>query len=199
MIGWILACGSALFLFTRKPNLAAPVEPEPEYEPSHVPTALEVFESWLELAPTTGAFYSIQPGDTPLSVVKRALGADATAENVVDYLRCMSSGPRWNMPLYATPSTSKLYPDRLMVPGKRLGLRVAFLPRNENVRRAVGQGLMPVMTVDPRTGAPADPDATDLGTVWLPPVDEEFSCDFSWDDGSTALDPPPDFLRMLDG
>lgn len=145
----------------------------------------------------SGRFYQIQPDDTPLGVALAALGERATTKDAIEYLRCISSGPRWNMPLYATPSTSKSYPATMLVPGARIGVRVAFLPRNHDALDCLLQGRMPTMAVDPRKGSPAS-SSTAYGLLWLPPVDERFSCAaFEWAGGCSVLDPPPDLLKLL--
>lgn len=102
------------------------------------------------------------------------------------------------MPLYATSSTSKKqYPDAYMVPGARLGVRVAFLPRNVDALGLLRRREMPWSTVDKRTGAPKM-GGDSYGLLWLPPVDDEFSCQgYTWEDGSSAIDPPPELLEEL--
>jgi hypothetical protein len=62
------------------------------------------------------------------------------------------------------------------------------------------------MTVDARTGAPASGDADfgAYGLLWLPPVSAdalvvgEVTCaPFTWTDGSSTIDPPPELLALL--
>lgn len=148
--------------------------------------------------PTPGRFYQIQPEDAPLAVALEALGPEAQAQDGVEYLRCISSGPRWNMPLYATTSPSKQYPNAYLVPGVRLGVRVAFLPRNEDALDLMLRGRMPKTAVDPTSGKPIS-EGSSYGLLWLPPVDDEFSCaGYEWEDGSSAIDPPPDLFEVLE-
>jgi hypothetical protein len=159
----------------------------------------EILRSLVSSKPEPGYFYQVQPDDTPMSVALQALGEKATTEDALDYLRSISSGPRWNMPLYSTPSTSKAYPDAFMVPGKRLGVRVAFLPRNQDALSLLLEGKKVSMSVDPISGDPKTPADTSLGLLWFPPVDETFSCAaYSWEDGSSSIDPPPDLLELLE-
>jgi hypothetical protein len=109
------------------------------------------------------------------------------------------------MPIYATPSTTKTFPKEYLVPGKSIGVRVAFLPRNADAHGLLLQGIKPSMTVDPTTGASATTDATSYGLLWLPPVDAESLASgeptcapFSWGDGSSTIDPPPQLLELLE-
>jgi hypothetical protein len=161
------------------------------------PKVVELLEELVADTASPGHLYQIQPDDTPLSVALEALGPGATVDDAISYLHCISSGPLHNMRLYATPSTSKAYPSQLMVPTANIGIRVAFLPRNEDALDVMLRGRRPQMTVDPRTGAPLGGGET-LGLIWLPPVDEKFSCaGYEWEDGSSAIDPPPDLLERL--
>lgn len=198
-LGVLLACGAALcFVATRRGRRKPPaslMSPPPAPEPKTL--AEELLEQYVSDDPCPGHFYQIQPHDTPTGVAAQALGADAAEENLIDYIHCWASGPNYNMPMFATPSTSKTFPHRLLVPGKRLGVRVAFLPRNDDALGAMLEGRLPRRTVDPDTGAPRGVGRS-YGLLWLPPVDEEYSCaSFEWPDGSSTIDPPPALLEML--
>lgn len=157
--------------------------------------------------PTPNHFYQVQEGDTLPDVAAAALRtivARPTREQIRQYIFCISSGPRWNVRTYATPSTSKSFGSDLLVPGKGFGLRVAFLPRNDDALDAMLEdGRLPQMTTDPRTGAPSG-DFGQFGLLWLPPVDPEalgageVTCaPYSWSDGSSTIDPPPELLALL--
>lgn len=157
---------------------------------------LALLEELVTDDPTPGRFYQVQPDDTPMAVALEALGPEAQAQDGVEYLRCISSGPQWNMPLYATHSPSKQYPDAYLVPGVKLGVRAAFLPRNADALGEMIQGKMPERTVDRRTGKPYGKGSS-YGLLWLPPVDDTYSCVYEWEDGSSAIDPPPELFEEL--
>jgi hypothetical protein len=163
-----------------------------------IKTELEqLLERYVTDDPTPNAFYQVQPGDTPIGVASAALGADADAQAVTEYLMCIASGPNWNMPLYGTPSTSKKYPASLLVPGVQIGVRVAFLPRNEDALGLMLKERSPRMSVHAQTGESLLP-GDSYGLLWLPPVADDFSCaGYSWEDGSSAIDPPPAILERL--
>lgn len=198
-----LACGAVALL--RRPRakprrrqvlVTTPAVPNPPAEREK--TDLEhLLEAYVADDPTPGRFYQVQPDDTPAAVAATALGPTAHAQDVVEYLMCIASGPAWNMSLYGTPSTSRQYPAALLVPGVRTGIRVAFLPRNEDALGLMLLGKHPRMTVHPRTGEPVLPGSS-YGLLWLPPVNEAFSCeDYTWEDGTSTIDPPPELLELL--
>lgn len=195
--GTLLLCGAALCLLARPKRGARPAVPASEPEGK---TPVEILlERYVADAPTPGHFYQVQPTDNPLGVAAAALGLDAPASAVVDYIHCWASGPNFNLPMYATPSTSKAFPRRLLVPGKHIGVRVAFLPRNDDALGALLENRWPRPAVHPRTGAPAGVGRS-YGLLWLPPVDEDFSCSpFAWDDATSTIDPPPSLLAALKG
>lgn len=156
--------------------------------------------------PSFGYFYPIKTGDTLPGIVKRLFDTigGASVEQRLHYIHCLSSG-HYNAGRYGTPSTSKRFGKDLCVPGNGIGLRVAFLPRNEDALAAMARGRMPQMTVDPKTGEPIGLDAH-LGVLWLLPVDEQGvragelpSCSaYSYHDGSSTIDPPPELLELLE-
>jgi len=212
-----VAGGLALVWLARRKQKRAPLQLDSTLitEPLPPASAGAMYEHGLELrallgefvreSPTPGFFYTVRPGDTLPSVAGEALGTIGPhGEHArLTYGFCIQSGPRFNLPTYGTPSTSNDFPDDLLVPGKRIGVRVAFRPRNEDAIAAMLSGRMPRMTVDPVTGAP-DKTGSSLGTLWLPPVDPaslaigEPSCGaYSWSDGSSSIDPPPELLRLL--
>lgn len=167
----------------------------------------QLLERYVSDEPVPGRFYQAQPGDTLPDVAACALstvGAHTRAQ-LLQYVYCIQSGPRWNVAKYATPSTTRVFGPELLVPGLGMGIRVAFLPRNEDaLGKMLEEGVMPVMAVDPQTGAPlSDDDA--LGLIWLPPVSAEnleqgdVTCaPYSWSDGSSTIDPPPELLALLE-
>lgn len=164
-----------------------------------------LLQAFVSDEPRPGFFYQVQDGDTLPDVAAAALESvgDFTDEQLEQYIFCISSGPRWNVRKYSTPSTSKSFGNALLVPGLGRGIRVAFLPRNDDALDAMLEGRMPLMTVDARTGAPIG-DHGAFGLLWLPPVDAvelaagEVTCaPFSWTDGSSTIDPPPELLALL--
>jgi hypothetical protein len=196
----IVACvlfGAAALLMRGRSAAPRPADPRESGGGDEGTELEQMLEDLVTDEPTPGHFYQVQDGDTPLEVALRALGTKATVEDAINYLRCISSGPRYNLPTYATPSTSKSYPQPYMVPGKPLGVRVAFLPRNEDALDLMLRGVRPKMVVNPKTGAPIGTHRH-FGLLWLPPVDEVFSCSgYEWEDGSSAIDPPTDLLEHL--
>lgn len=165
-----------------------------------------LLEQYVSDDPKPGSFYQIQPTDSFPEVIRRALDTvgQHTAEMRSEYMCCVSSGPAWNLRLYGTPSVTKRFPRQYLLPGLGKGLCVAFRKRNDDALAALLEGRLPVMTVDESTGAPKS--AGDrYGLLWLPPVDPEafgrgeISCaKHSWPDGSSAIDPDPELLRMLE-
>lgn len=128
------------------------------------------------------------------------MGSPYERRHVFDYVHCMSSGPRWNLPLYGTPSTSRQFDKRHLVPGLGMGIRVAFLARNADALGLLLGGRLPAMTVDPKTGSAKSSDSS-RGLVWLPPAaikDGELTCEDPWSDGSTSLDPPPELFELTE-
>ncbi len=154
--------------------------------------------------PRPRSLYRIQWDDTPKGVADRALAhaGPHTDRDVLEYIHVFSAGS-YNLGQFGTPATSRTYPQRMLVPGLGLGLRVAFLPRNQDALEQMLTGQMPRIVVDPRTGKPASPH-TSYGLIWLPAVDPdalalgEVTCSgYEWPDGSSALDPDPKLLELL--
>ncbi len=153
-----------------------------------------------------GRLVQIKPGDTIDGLAFDALSVirDPESHELLSYIHCISSG-RFNLDRYGTPSTSKLFPEVFRIPGIARGIRVAFLPRNSDSQRLLRAGWFPPMTVDSRTGARVVDSAESYGLAWFPPIDEEDyrnggapSCaSISWEDGSSSIDPPYRFTRLL--
>lgn len=164
-----------------------------------------LLEKLFHADPEGGSFYALQAGDTPETVARAVLSRVGrfTKQNVIDYIHCVSSS-RWNLDRYGSPSTSRTYPRDWLVPGFGKGLRAAFLPRNADALEAIAHGRLPPRTIDPRTGAPLS-DLEHLGVLWLPPVDPHalregrVTCAHqSWSDGSSSIDPPPEFIAFME-
>ena len=160
--------------------------------------------------PRPGWFYQLEPRDTPLGIARAVLEhvqrnsripIRVTGAHCLDYWHTVSSG-RYNLRTYGSPSTSRRFPARLLVPGAGLGLRPAFLPRHADARACFAAGRLPPRTVDQQGASIGGGDC--LGALWLPPVDDqalahgEVSCAaLSWADGSSTIDPDPDFLGRM--
>ncbi len=149
-------------------------------------------------------FYQLQPGDTPYTVSRRALGSVGrhTAAHVLEYWRCVTSC-QYNLGIWGGRSTTKRYPAELLAPGIGLGIRVAFLPRNEDALRAMAMGSHPQVCVD-KDGAELGLGES-LGAPWLPHVDREALADgevtcrtYSWGDGTSSLEPDPELIALLE-
>jgi hypothetical protein len=188
-----------------------PAEPEPVVEPPFGRLAMieELLDEFVSDTPRPGFFYQIRGADTLASVSRDALdsiGPHAKSART-SYMHCLQSGPNWNMRLYGTKSTTKSFPKENLVPGKGIGILVAFLPRNMDAHARMLRGELPTMTVDKKDGKPLSVPSpfVDRGLVWFPPVDEESLAEgeptcapFSWDDGSSTIDPPPQLLELLE-
>lgn len=156
--------------------------------------------------PRGGSFYQILPGDTPETIARAVLKATGrfTKQNVLDYIHCFSSS-RHNLDRYGSRSTSSIYPSEWLVPSFGQGLRAAFLPRNDDALDAFTHRRLPKRTIDANSGAPLEPEAKRLGCIWLPPVSRDdlrngiVTCGHqTYADGSSSIDPPPDFLAHLE-
>lgn len=165
-----------------------------------------LLEEFVSPTPRPGFFYAIRKNDNLWDIARAALKTvgEHSDSALLSYMFCLQSGPRWNLPLYGTPSVTKSFPKKYLVPHMNLGVRVAFLPRNMDALELMRLGIKPVMVVDPKTGAPIGKYSS-YGLLWLPPVDEESlasgdpTCaDFSWSDGSSTIDPPPQLLMLLE-
>lgn len=180
-----------------------PVAISRNYAPSETRRDVDDIDAQTSDVPRPGYFYTLQPGDTPLGVARRALEClgSVTAAMVVDYWYSISSS-RFNLGRYGTPSTSKRFPRRLLVPGLGLGLRVAFLPRNADAIACFRRDRLPPRTVDDDGVALGGGESR--GTLWFPPVDDELLADgivtcntYSWHDQSSTIEPDPDLMERL--
>lgn len=170
-----------------------------------------LLDQFVATQPTPGYFYPVQDGDTLPAVAQAALATIGphTAAARMSYIHCLQSGT-FNLGRYGTPSTSKDFPAELLIPGKGLGVRVAFRGRNADALELMADAVMPKMTVDPISGAPRPPGPsgvahTSLGVLWLPPVSaqslalgEPTCAPYSWADGSSTIDPPPELMALLE-
>lgn len=180
---------------------------EPSEQVQRIARISKLVDDLIAANPEPGHLCAIKYGSNLSDIAKEALDTvypGHTNQQRLHYIHCISSGPQWNLRLYGTPSTSKIFPEMYMVPGLGMGIRVAFLPRNQDAIAEVRLGNMPRMTVDPETGAPAGGDH--YGVIWLPPVDAKElkaggmpSCaPYSWADGSSTIDPDPELLGLLE-
>lgn len=185
------------------PPRPPPVEPLPEVEQTRLD---ELLEQYFAIDSEPGNFYQVVATDTFEGVARAALKTvipNPTDAQILAYIHCISAGP-YNLDKYGSPSTSKVFPQQWLVPGLGQGLRAAFLPRNADGVAAFGAGLMPVRTVDPKTARGITSDSA-YGLIWLPPVSAEdlegagvVTCaPFSYDDGSSTIDPDPELLSLL--
>jgi hypothetical protein len=122
----------------------------------------------------------------------------------MDYIRCVTSGPRWNWPLYAsTYFTEPDFPAYYGVNGQ--GLARAFMPWNDDARAAIVQRRMPNRGFT-QAGSKIPGVGNKYGLLWLPPVGlaelEQgiVTCGtMEWEDGSSSIDPPPELLALVGG
>ncbi len=198
----------------RAPALPPAAEPTPDDLGGDAPCVeLDGLDALLECyfasEARPGNFYSVQPGDTPETIAREALASvgEPTKQALLDYIWCFSGG-RYNLHRYGTRSTTRSrtgqsFSAQWVVPGIGKGLRGAFLPRNADAVELMARGLSVPRTIDEEAVRVVD-DATSLGTIWLPPVcadqlDEGIvTCaPYSYEDGSSALEPPPRLLYRL--
>lgn len=163
-------------------------------------------------SPMPGRLYQIQKGDNFVDIVRDALnsvvpgvatGNSNTARQArLDYIYCVTSGPRWNMPLYSTQNdTSSTFPSFYTVSG--IGLRQAFMPKHPDALTALLNGKMPTRNVS-QSGSKIGSGAR-YAMLWLPPVDPNVLQQYGrvtcahvdWADGSSSIDPPPELLDRL--
>lgn len=154
--------------------------------------------------PRGGRFYCVQFRDRPADVVRHTLAScgieHPTAAQIDAYMHLLGGG-RYNPSLYGSRSTSIAFPSRWMVPGLGVGIRCAWLPRNQDALDAYIRGRTPKRTIDEKTGAAMTPH-TAWGMLWLCPVelvDGELTTSMTeWSDGSSTLDPPAPFLTGME-
>lgn len=168
------------------------------------------FASLTRATPTPGAFYAVRPGDTPGSIVTAAAtagGAALTPTNLYTYGQCLASGGGWNARLYLRPSDPVANPNdpniytQILAGGTTQNIYLAFAEANDGSVAAVEQGRFPQTNTDFPGESPFD--GGPRGVLWLPPVsltegDSILDCgQMVWSDGTSSLDPPPEFLDLL--
>ncbi len=165
----------------------------------------ELLALYFAIGTTPGTFCLVDPDATPETIARAALASVGpfTESQVLDYVYCFTSSP-WNLALYGGPSTSKRYPRRWIIPGFGQGVRAAFLPRNADALEMMANGVIPPRAVDEST-AKALTESVSYGLLGLPPICPEqralgvVTCaPFSWDDGSSTIDPDPEFIGLLE-
>lgn len=170
---------------------------------------IEVISDLILDYPLPGHFYQVKKGDSLSSLVRQALnnfvaGAGEKSQSRLNYMKiCMNTGEKWNKKLYGSTRTTNIFPAMYLTNG--IGLAAAFLPRNAHVLQAVANGKMPARTILPNGNKIAGADGSELGLLWFPPVAKEdleqnglVTCaPFTWDDGSSTIDPPPQLLNLL--
>jgi hypothetical protein len=174
---------------------------------------VEVLEEWISEKAVPGKFYVIgtdpeKGGSDSLSgITRRALnralpGAGNDGGNRLEYGKCITSGPAWNWPLYASSSFSETFPEYNAVNG--MGLRRAFFPWHEDARKALVQRKFPKRAVT-QSGSRISGVGSSYAMLWLPPVNKELleqgivTCDaLEWSDGSSTINPPPEILDWLE-
>lgn len=187
------------------------VPPQPTM-PGFVPTTnpLDLLGEMLMNQPRPGYMFQISNGDTLSATVRAALnsvvpGAGEEGDNRLQYIKCITSGPGWNWPLYASSSFSTPnFPSYYGVNG--MGLRRAFYPWHENAKVAISQNRMPNKGITPG-GSKVDPAAgSSYAMLWLPPVDAAalsqgiVTCGLlEHSDGSSSINPPPELMSLLAG
>lgn len=181
-------------------NAPAPAV-EQEVELDDEPALVELLRELVSDSPRGGAFYTVQFGDRPADFARaclRSCGIDSpTASQVDQYMHLVGAG-LYNSSLYGSQSTSLVYPARWLVPGLGIGVRAAWLPRNDDALDLYLRGQRPRCTINARTGAALTPE-TSRGMLWAPLVelvDDEITTDiYTWNDGASLLDPPLPFLE----
>jgi hypothetical protein len=183
--------------------------PKPAPEPTLEP--LEILVGMTATTPTVGRFFLIgsdpNKSGEPFSWVLRAAlnrvvpGAGDSADNRHAYAQIITSGPRWNWPLYAsTAGPTANFPASTFVGGR--SLRRAWDPWHANAKNAVAAGKAPARMMDlagKRVGG-----GNQYGLLWLPPVNVDFLKEgvvslqgLDWNDGSSVIDPPPELVDKL--
>jgi hypothetical protein len=177
--------------------------------------ALDLLADMTTESPQPGYMYFVgsdpelgNTNDSLSRIVRKALnsvieGAGDNSANRVSYMHCITSGPGWNWPLYTSSSFSSQFPSYAGVNG--MGLRRAFYPWNENVKQAVAELRMPKRGFT-QAGSKIQGVGSSYAALWLPPVDptalaqDVVTCGLiEWSDGSSSINPPPEFLELLAG
>jgi hypothetical protein len=175
---------------------------------------LDVIQEWFSDRAVPGKFYlvggdpDLKAADSLSGIASRALntviaGAGNNNADRLDYMHCITSGPKWNWLLYASSSFSTQFPQWAGVNG--MGLRRAFFPWHEEGKRAVLERRMPKRAIT-QAGSRIAGVGSSYALLWLPPVDPGalaqgvVTCGaVEWADGSSSIDPPPEILAMLGG
>lgn len=174
-----------------------------EARPANDPPLVGLLRALVSDEPQGACLYQVQWGDRPVVVVRKILAscgiARPTRAQVDEYFHILAGG-RYNSTLYGSASSSVTYPSRWLVPGLGLGLRAAWLPRNEDALDLYLRGQAPQCVIDRRTGCATSP-ATSRGMIWAPPVEllgREITTEtHQWDDGSPVLDPPLAIMESI--
>lgn len=177
--------------------------PVPE---SPAPTPGEILSELLSDFPLPGKLYQIKSGDNLSTIVRKALnnlvpGAGEAGSARMAYLLNCINVSEWNRSRYGSTRSNNNFPKTYFTNG--LGLAAAFLPRNADATAAILAGKLPARTIKPN-GDPAG-GGSKFGMLWLPPVVAEDLTKFaqptcagtSWPDGSSTIEPPPEFLALL--
>ncbi len=169
-------------------------------------TESEIVETLRDLVadePQGGRLYLVQWRDRPGAVFREALatcGICAASPMQVEAYAHLCGAGRWNRTLYGSRGTSRSFPAAWTVPGLGVGIRSAFLPRNQDALRALLAADRPLCVIDRNTGAAMSPSVS-YGLIWLPPVElqgwEITGAAFEWPDGSATLDPPGVLLEAI--
>lgn len=122
------------------PPMPGPVQPAPPV--SNDPIA--VYDVLISDVPEQGRLYKVRPGDTIASVAQSAYGSDgaSSVQKLTD--------SRWNWMLYATaPLDNQPSYFHLTLPSGFAGSvqPLAFVPWNEDVRKAMVNGRLPIRGV----------------------------------------------------
>lgn len=190
-----------------------PQEPEPEHPTDFAPVDQggndpgELLDDLISDVPMPGRFYRIKSGDTMAQLARRALNAVIPGSGEeggarLDYIYCMSSGAGWNLAMYGSTRTTQIYPELYAING--LTLAVAFLPYHENPITAVMESRPPNRGAD-HQGDKIQGVGNDYGMIWMPPVDPQVLANegeptcgaVNWSDGSSSIDPPPEFFALV--
>jgi hypothetical protein len=163
----------------------------------------EILRDLVSDDPQGGRLYLVQWRDRASAIFRDALatcGIAATSAQIDAYAHLCAAG-RWNRELYGSRGTSRTYPARWLCPGLGLGLRSAFLPRNQDALGFMLADRAPMCVIDRASGAAMSP-AVSYGLIWLPPVDlvdhELTGQAYTWADGSGTLDPHPSIMAVIE-
>ncbi len=168
---------------------------------------IEILPDWISPTPIPGAFYMIQGGDNLALITRKALnsvvsGAGNNGGYRLEYMKCITSGPKWNWPLYASTSFSENYKEWQGING--MGLRRAFNKWHPNAKNEMLERKMPERAITLAGVKLPGVSGNSFALLWLPPVDAahlaqgNVTCGMmDWDDGSSSIDPPPEILEML--